>query len=184
MERANGKQGNGPGLPCKPENSHPACPTRFERAAFRAQGRSGFAPVFVPVLIQKNEASIWENRHLQTYRQGGGTISFRFHLFPAQDAREGLTHQWQKQVGDDWADLSGKMAATLSIPATLADDGSVYRCVITSSYGTTVTSDTVTLTVLAQVELPQTGDASRLWLWLTLLGASLLGLAMHWRRRA
>ena len=76
------------------------------------------------------------------------------------------------------------MAATLSIPATLADDGSVYRCVITSSYGTTVTSDTVTLTVFAQVELPQTGDASRLWLWLTLLGASLLGLAVHWRRHA
>ena len=115
---------------------------------------------------------------------GWGTISFRFHLFPAQDARDGLTYQWQKQVGDDWADLSGKMAATLSIPATLADDGSVYRCVITSSYGTTVTSDTVTLTVLAQVEQPQTEDASRLWLWLTLLGASLLGLAVHWRRRA
>lgn len=211
---------------------------------------------------------------------GWGTISFRFHLFPAQDARDGLTYQWQKQVGDDWADLSGETAATLSIPATLADDGSVYRCVIkdaisgkqpdgytltsesaaltvvaapviteqpegvivmvgedvsitiaatgeglkyqwqvyssgawkncadgqtltltlrslpltadgrmyrcviTSNYGTTVTSDTVTLTVFEQVELPQKGDASRLWLWLTLLGASLLGLAMHWRRRA
>lgn len=66
----------------------------------------------------------------------------------------------------------------------LADDGQTYRCVITSGYGTTITSDTVTLTVLEKVKVPLTGDASRLWLWLTLLGASLLGLAMQRRRHA
>ena len=42
----------------------------------------------------------------------------------------------------------------------------------------------VTLTVLAKPEPPQTGDASRPLLWLTLLGASLLGMVMLRRRRA
>ena len=42
----------------KPESLLLVRPTRFEHAAFRAQGRSGFAPVSVLVLTQKNEASI------------------------------------------------------------------------------------------------------------------------------
>ena len=72
------------------------------------------------------------------------------------------------------------------IEETLAAGGTVKLPITGTSMLPLLRSgrDTVTLTVLAQVELPQTGDASRLWLWLMLLGASLLGLAMHWRRRA
>ena len=98
---------------------------------------------------------------------------------------EGLKYQWQVYSSGAWMNCADGQTPTLTLRSlSLKADGQTYRCVITSSYGTTVTSDTVTLTVLAQVELPQTGDASRLWLWLTLLGASLLGLAVHWRRRA
>ena len=68
---------------------------------------------------------------------------------------DGLTYQWQKQSGDTWVDLSGETAATLSIPATLADDGSEYRCVIKDAIsdeqpgGYTLTSDSAALTVVA-----------------------------------
>ena len=72
---------------------------------------------------------------------------------------------------------------TLSSPA-LTDDGQLYRCKITSSYGTEITSDAATLTVLAKIEPPQTGDSFQMWLWAALLGASLLGLTMLRRRRA
>ena len=67
---------------------------------------------------------------------------------------DGLTYQWQKQNGDDWTDLSGKTAATLSIPATLEDNGSVYRCVIKDAIsdkqpgGYTLTSESAALTVV------------------------------------
>ncbi|MGN0972981.1 MAG: hypothetical protein ACI4OY_13565, partial [Aristaeellaceae bacterium] len=43
---------------------------------------------------------------------------------------DSLTYQWQKLEGENWVDLSGATSATLSITATLADNGSVYRCVV------------------------------------------------------
>lgn len=98
---------------------------------------------------------------------------------------EGLKYQWQVYSSGEWMNCAEGQTPTLTLNnVALADDGQTYRCVITSGYGTTITSDTVTLTVLEKVKVPLTGDASRLWLWLTLLGASLLGLAMQRRRHA
>ena len=98
---------------------------------------------------------------------------------------EGLKYQWQVYSSGEWMNCAEGQMPTLTLNnVALADDGQTYRCVITSVYGTTITSDTVTLTVLEKVKVPLTGDASRLWLWLTLLGASLLGLAMQRRRHA
>ena len=98
---------------------------------------------------------------------------------------EGLKYQWQVYRSGVWMNCTDGQTPTLALNApALKDNGLAYRCVITSSYGTTVTSDTATLTVLERIESPQTGDASRPWLWLTLLGASLLGMAMLRRRRA
>ena len=98
---------------------------------------------------------------------------------------EGLKYQWQVYSSGEWMNCAEGQTPTLTQNnVALADDGQTYRCVITSVYGTTITSDTVTLTVLEKVKVPLTGDASRLWLWLTLLGASLLGLAMQRRRHA
>ena len=98
---------------------------------------------------------------------------------------EGLKYQWQVYRSGVWMNCTDGQSPMLALSApALKDNGLAYRCVITSSYGTTVTSDTATLTVLERIESPQTGDASRPWLWLTLLGASLLGMAMLRRRRA
>ena len=98
---------------------------------------------------------------------------------------EGLKYQWQVYSSGEWMNCAEGQTPTLTLNnVALADDGQTYRCVITSVYGTTITSDTVTLTVLEKVKVPLTGDASRQWLWLTLLGASLLGLAMQRRRHA
>ena len=98
---------------------------------------------------------------------------------------DGLKYQWQVYRNGVWTNCPDGQAPTLllSSPA-LTENGQAYRCVITSSFGTAVTSDTVTLTVLAQPQLPMTGDASRLWLWVTLLGAGLLGMTILRRRRA
>ena len=97
----------------------------------------------------------------------------------------GLKYQWQVYRSGVWMDCIGEESPTLTLSGvTLADDGLTYRCVITSSFGTKVTSDAVTLTVLAKPEPPQTGDAFRPLLWLTLLGASLLGMVMLRRKRA
>lgn len=104
--------------------------------------------------------------------------------FTVQATGDGITYQWQKQSGSIWDDLPGETGASLTVPASLEISGSVYRCQVTSSFGTEITSDAATLTVLAKIELPQTGDSFQPWLWAVLLGASLLGLTMLRRRRA
>ena len=105
--------------------------------------------------------------------------------FTVESTGTGLKYQWQVHRNGVWMNCTDGQTPTLTLRSLpLTADGQVYRCVITSSYGTTVTSDTVTLTVLAKVEPPKTGDASRPWLWATLLGVSLLGMTMLRRRRA
>ena len=106
-------------------------------------------------------------------------------VFTVEATGEGLKYQWQVFRSEVWMDCIGEESPTLTLPSTaLADDGLSYRCVVTSSHGTAVTSDAATLTVLAIPESPQTGDASRPMLWLTLLGVSLLGMTLLRRRRA
>ena len=106
-------------------------------------------------------------------------------VFTVAATGTGLKYQWQVYRSGVWMDCIGEESPTLTLSGvTLADDGLTYRCVITSSFGTKVTSDAVTLTVLAKPEPPQTGDASRPLFWLTLLGASLLAMVMLRRRRA
>ena len=106
-------------------------------------------------------------------------------VFTVEATGEGLKYQWQVFRSEVWMDCTGEESPTLTLPSTaLTDDGLSYRCVVTSSRGTAVTSDAATLTVLAIPESPQTGDTSRPMLWLTLLGASLLGMTLLRRKRA
>ena len=106
-------------------------------------------------------------------------------VFTVEATGEGLKYQWQVFRSEVWMDCIGEESPTLTLPSTaLADDGLSYRCVVTSSRGTAVTSDAATLTVLAIPESPQTGDTSRPMLWLTLLGVSLLGMTLLRRKRA
>ncbi|MDO5143021.1 MAG: VWA domain-containing protein [bacterium] len=97
----------------------------------------------------------------------------------------GLKYQWQVNSFGEWTNCADGQQSTLTLSAVpLTNDGLQYRCLITSSYGTEIISDTATLTVLAKVEPPPTGDSFRPWLWAALLGASLLGLTMLRRRHA
>ena len=106
-------------------------------------------------------------------------------VFTVEATGEGLKYQWQVFRSEVWMDCIGEESPTLTLHSTaLADDGLSYRCVVTSSRGTAVTSDAATLTVLAIPESPQTGDTSRPMMWLTLLGVSLLGMTLLRRKRA
>ena len=105
--------------------------------------------------------------------------------FTVQASGEGLKYQWQVYRNGVWMNCTDGHTPTLTLSSpALTDDGQLYRCKITSSYGTEITSDAATLTVLAKIEPPQTGDSFQMWLWAALLGASLLGLTMLRRRRA
>ena len=43
--------------------------------------------------------------------------------------------------------MTGAKTATITVPVTAARNGQKYRCIVTSSNGTTVTSSTAILTV-------------------------------------
>jgi hypothetical protein len=59
-----------------------------------------------------------------------------------------ITYQWQEEVDEEWVDLEDEDADTLDLGVTaLADDGRVFRVVVSALGATTVTSDEVTLTV-------------------------------------
>ena len=90
-------------------------------------------------------------------------------------------YQWQVLLGGKWKDVPGANAATLTLnKVKMKWNGRQTRCVITDAAGATVTSDAATLTV---TELPNTGDPTRLPLYLAvaLIAAALLLLL---RRRA
>ena len=63
---------------------------------------------------------------------------------------EGLTYQWQySKNGTTWyyTGMEGAKTEELTVEATMARDGYLYRCVITDVYGTTVISDAAELAV-------------------------------------
>ena len=62
---------------------------------------------------------------------------------------EGLTYQWQLKKGNSWANLStgGAKTATMTIKVDDSKNGKVYRCLITDSYGVSVTTKEVSITV-------------------------------------
>ncbi len=62
-----------------------------------------------------------------------------------------LSYQWQyyDKTKSEWKDsgMTGAKTATITVPVTAARNGQKYRCIVTSSNGTTVTSSTAILTV-------------------------------------
>ena len=94
-----------------------------------------------------------------------------------------LRYQWQARTENGFVDCPDGQTPTLTLKARkLADDGSVYRCVVRSGFGTELVSEEVTLTVVELPDLPETGDSSRLGLWAALCAACVLGLAALKRR--
>ena len=101
--------------------------------------------------------------------------------FTIEATGDKVTYQWQQQVNGVWTPMDGETDGTLTVPASMEKNGRRYRCVVKSSFGTTITSDEVTLAVFV---VPQTGDSSPLWLWAALCAVSLLGIAVLRRRNA
>ena len=95
-----------------------------------------------------------------------------------------LHYQWQVRTENGFADCPDGQTPTLTLKARkLADDASVYRCVVRSGFGTELTSDEATLSVLALPDLPETGDSSQLWRWAALCAACAGVLVAMKRRR-
>lgn len=63
-------------------------------------------------------------------------------------AKKAAAYQWQyrESVLDNWADYKGGTSDTLEIKVTSKHDGYRYRCVLTGSEGTQVTTSAATLT--------------------------------------
>ena len=77
--------------------------------------------------------------------------------------------------------FTGETGTTLTLrKVTLAQSGTKYLCIATSSQGIQRSSSKATLTV--SEELPVTGDASHAAGWLALLGAGSLLLLLLRRR--
>lgn len=109
--------------------------------------------------------------------------------FSVDVSGEGLTYQWylvkdgKMTALTDGGVYAGTNTATLNIwGANTGLDGNKYVCVITNPAGEA--KATFTLYVAkAPTDLPQTGDSSRLTLWLALLGMAGAGL-LALRRKA
>ncbi len=71
--------------------------------------------------------------------------------FEVEATGDSLTYQWQYSAngGSTWAKASstGSTTAMISVPATMARDGYLYRCVVTDRYGYTAASIGARLTV-------------------------------------
>lgn len=66
-----------------------------------------------------------------------------------------FSYQWQRNTGGGYADMVGEELSSLSFTATLADDGYMYRCVVTNAFGS-VTSESALLSVSAAIAIPDT----------------------------
>lgn len=79
----------------------------------------------------------------------------KFSVEAASSYDNELSYQWQVSTdgGESWNDsgLSGNKTATLSVLATAAREGYMFRCVITSSSGIELTSSAATLSVVSYI---------------------------------
>ncbi len=64
---------------------------------------------------------------------------------------DGLSYQWQVQIGGTWQDTDwlGNKTATLRPIVSAGNDGVRYRCVVSDRYGNSVTSEAATLHLAA-----------------------------------
>jgi subtilisin-like proprotein convertase family protein len=67
------------------------------------------------------------------------------------NATGGVTYQWQVSTngGGSWSDIAGATTSTYSFTALIAQNGNLFRCVITGSCPPNANSQAATLTVVA-----------------------------------
>ena len=87
-------------------------------------------------------------------------------------------------LGSEWDKLVGATSATYVVPvADVAYDGFQYICEVKDMYGNVAYSEAVVLYIVAQPEVPDTGDSANLQLWSALLLLSLAGCLGLARRK-
>ena len=111
--------------------------------------------------------------------------------FTVEASGSGLTYQWQYSAngGSTWSNttLSGYNTATLAVTASSAVNGRQYRCIVTGTNGSTVTSEGAKLTVgtalkiTAQPEAQTVASGAKATFT---VGASGTGLTYQWQYSA
>ena len=73
-------------------------------------------------------------------------------VFSVEATGEGLTYQWQVNSSNLWkaTTMDGAATETLYVPIKNSRNGNQYRCIVSDSYGNSITSDAATLTVGAR----------------------------------
>ena len=86
---------------------------------------------------------------ISTQPQGGNATGGTFDLSLSATVPSGtLTYQWQEKVSGTFTDISGATNSSHELTSlTSADDGKVFRCVLSSDSFSSVSSNEVTVTV-------------------------------------
>lgn len=64
-----------------------------------------------------------------------------------------ITYKWQIKNGNNWDDIAGETKKEYSFKVVLGDDGNIYHCVASNTFGST-TSGSATLTVIPADSAP------------------------------
>ncbi len=106
--------------------------------------------------------------------------------FTVQASGEDLRYQWyiNRNDGSDWKELNDAIGSSYTTAVVdLACDGFRYCCLVTDQYGNEAKSNIAVLHVFEQPISPETGDSSRLILWLMMSMLSVLTILLIHRRK-
>ncbi len=100
------------------------------------------------IILTKTALAITKQPQDVTVPEGGAAT------FTVTATGDDLLYQWQYSVdGSKWRGIANATESTLRLTAKAANDGYMYRCVVTDIYENTLPSNIATLTVGSPVEI-------------------------------